>query len=1049
MARKSWIVILVTAAVILAGLSLSRALLYSQKRLVAQSAQVPMPQSGAQAYIIRFIGDKTSTGQVFDGGVALDSGTILQVDGWRFLAKDSITGNSWKLSTRMVGNGAGGNTLSTTQALFDNGVVVTAVPASQSSTFTVTPASNAAAVFKKFTFQPKDLSFGTATPYLNGAASVEPTLPYANLTGALAGSANSTEYLDEQDFPAYAQKGDDIYVSYVEFHHSDRTQEGSGALTAPGPTDFSKWARTPGADQVFVMHYSKSTRTWDAPVPVSAASQDIMQAAVAVDGQNQVWVFWSANPNWNTQGVSPNFDIYAQRMTGSPLAPAGSPIQMTTNAGNDLNPVAAADSNGNVWVAWQAYRNGTLEILASVQTGAASMSQETAVSFSQASNWDPAIAASPTGDIAISWDTYDKGDYDVYFRRLRLSGQIQMDAPVPVAASRNFEARSSIVYDAQNRLWVAYETSVPRWGKNWGTYDSTGVSLYDSHTVKLKCFDSGSNAYATATDLNGVLPTPNTMPATFPNPAIAQSRKPGAGAALPTGPRHSIPRVAVDADGQVYLAFRVITNMIAGVGGVWAENVIYYDGQTWHGPVTLAATDGLLTNRPALVPLAGGDLMIVSGMDHRQSPLLVSSSRTNVASINYDLYAAELQVPRAQSVNLTPIPAETVAAPETDAASELAQLTAIRNYRVGMGGQGGDPRRHRATQGGSSGQEYSLLRGEFHRHTEISGDGRNDGLLADGYRYLLDVADMDWSECCDHDNGNNREYSWWIEQKMTDAYWLAGKYTSIFGYERSVDYPEGHRIVLFANRGVRPLNRLPLGLDASANDTMMLYRYLRQLGGITASHTSGTSGMGTDWRNNDPTMEPVVEVYQGDRQSYEIPGALRAISAADPVAGYNAKGWISLALQMGYRFGFESSSDHVSTHMSYGMAIVTSPTRQGIMDALSKRHIYGATDNILADVHCGNNIMGDAFTVETAPTLTVNLTGTANFAKVYVMKDGNAVYSFAPNTATVSFTWQDTSITSGQTSYYYVRGEQTPITTNGGQSAGDMVWTSPMWITRQ
>jgi hypothetical protein len=50
----------------------------------------------------------------------------------------------------------------------------------------------------------------------------------------------------------------------------------------------------------------------------------------------------------------------------------------------------------------------------------------------------------------------------------------------------------------------------------------------------------------------------------------------------------------------------------------------------------------------------------------------------------------------------------------------------------------------------------------------------------------------------------------------------------------------------------------------------MLYAYLHQFDGVSASHTSATS-MGTDWRDNDPQVEPVVEIYQGMRQNYEIP----------------------------------------------------------------------------------------------------------------------------------------------------------------------------------
>ena len=34
---------------------------------------------------------------------------------------------------------------------------------------------------------------------------------------------------------------------------------------------------------------------------------------------------------------------------------------------------------------------------------------------------------------------------------------------------------------------------------------------------------------------------------------------------------------------------------------------------------------------------------------------------------------------------------------------------------------------------------------------------------------------MDWGGCCDHDNGSGREYSWWLEQKLTDAYHLGSQ----------------------------------------------------------------------------------------------------------------------------------------------------------------------------------------------------------------------------------------------------------------------------------
>jgi len=160
--------------------------------------------------------------------------------------------------------------------------------------------------------------------------------------------------------------------------------------------------------------------------------------------------------------------------------------------------VAATDSTGRVWVTWQAFRNNNLEILASVQNGDGFW-PETTVSFSPASDWDPAIAASADGQVAISWDTYDKGDYDVYVRRVRFADQIAMDAPIAAAATVNFEARSSLAYDAQNRLWIAYEVAGSRWGKDFGAFDTTGLPLYSSHTVQVVCL-VGNDLYVANSD---------------------------------------------------------------------------------------------------------------------------------------------------------------------------------------------------------------------------------------------------------------------------------------------------------------------------------------------------------------------------------------------------------------------------------------------------------------------------------------------------------------------------------------------------------------------
>jgi hypothetical protein len=361
--------------------------------------------------------------------------------------------------------------------------------------------------------------------------------------------------------------------------------------------------------------------------------------------------------------------------------------------------------------------------------------------------------------------------------------------------------------------------------------------------------------------------------------------------------------------------------------------------------------------------------------------------------------------------------------PDARDREEQAMVAKMRNYRL-------------QTAGGP----LRVLRGEFHRHSEISMDGGNDGTIIDQYRYMLDASYMDWVGCCDHDNGAAREYTWWISQKLTDIFYHTGKFVTMFHYERSVTYPEGHRNVIFVQRGIRPLPRLPRTAETpvvNAPDTKMLYAYLKKFNGIVASHTSGTN-MGTDWRDNDPDSEPVVEIYQGDRQNYEMPDAPRSNHANDSIGGWRPLGFVNLALEKGYKLAFEASSDHISTHMSYSNLLAKDATREAALEAFQKRHVYGATDHILAEFSSGSHIMGDAFSSAAAPSFRVKLTGTGPFAKVHVVKDNKYVYSTSPGKALVDFTWRDTSPTAGKASYYYVRGEQ---------QDGEIVWVSPMWVT--
>jgi hypothetical protein len=196
--------------------------------------------------------------------------------------------------------------------------------------------------------------------------------------------------------------------------------------------------------------------------------------------------------------------------------------------------------------------------------------------------------------------------------------------------------------------------------------------------------------------------------------------------------------------------------------------------------------------------------------------------------------------------------------------------------------------------------------------------------------------------------------------------------------------------------------------------------------------------MGTDWRDNDPDVEPIVEIYQGHRHNYEHFGAPRSPTAETQIGGYQPAGFVWNALEKGYRLGFQSSSDHVSTHMSYAMVLVEDFTRQGIIDGFKQRHCYAATDNILLLVRSGEHLMGDEFETSQPPRLTIDARGTGPLARVHVVRNNKYVYTNETKEQRVQLNFTDMDAQPGQSYYYYVRVEQ---------ADGNLAWGSPMWVT--
>jgi hypothetical protein len=200
--------------------------------------------------------------------------------------------------------------------------------------------------------------------------------------------------------------------------------------------------------------------------------------------------------------------------------------------------------------------------------------------------------------------------------------------------------------------------------------------------------------------------------------------------------------------------------------------------------------------------------------------------------------------------------------------------------------------------------------------------------------------------------------------------------------------------------------------------------------------------MGTDWRDIDAKVEPIVEIYQGDRNSYEYEESPRA--GYDPksgkkpasLGGWKPAGYIDHAFRKGARLGFQSSSDHWSTHISFCVVLAERHDREAIFNALKKRRCYAATDNIIADVQCRGHLMGEEFKLDAAPTLKMHFVGTRPIASIAIVRDSKVIHTLKPGKSEYDGDWTDPKPEPGM-HYYYVRLEQ---------EDGELAWTSPMFI---
>lgn len=763
----------------------------------------------------------------------------------------------------------------------------------------------------------------------------------------------------------------------------EKTQEHdypSLAIAADGAAWTAWQVYENGGDRVLVAH--STANGWSPAEPLTPASQDIFKTAIAEDARHRMWVVWSQREGdvWN---------LVARSYDGRTWTAAR---KLTNGNGPNAFHKLVRDRAGNLHLVWIAYMNAESHVMWSKLSGD---TWSTAREISGASAWMPDAAGDSNGNLYVAWDSYRTGNYDIFLRRIAADGSM---GPVEqITKSPLFQAHASIAIDKADRVWLAWDESGANWGKDFARDDTwRSTTLYTDRRPRVVVRENGK--WSTPADPMAA------MPARYNR--FVES-----------------PKLACDGAGRIWLALEVRTSSTLNRTDFWANlgrwNMFLtaYDGDRWRSAAQIPRS----STRPDggfQMAVAANGIWSVWTNDNRPFP-----SATTQPNLRH--HTIEFARTDGDSSPVTPVLAAYTEAPATAApvhANELADVERIRAFRVR-----GDLR---------------IFRGDFHRHTEISNDGAGDGSLEDYFRYMIDAARMDTGIVSDHDAGG-QEYTWWRTEKAIDLFHIPGGFTPLFGYERSVPYPNGHRNVVFAQRGVKVLPISQAEMDAKINTGPLLYPYLKQNRGICMLHSLATN-QGSDYRDNDPEVEPLVEIYQGYHANYEYEGAPRAESKDYNVAAhgpFRPQGFYWNALGKGLKLGAESSSDHISTHTSYTMIYTPSPNRTDLVESMRKRHAYGATDNIVLDWRARDRqghewMMGDSFDAASAPVLHVKVAGTGPIKSIEIIKDGKFVYKTEPGSNTAEFDYIDAAASPGE-SWYYVRVIQVDR---------NMAWSSPMWI---
>lgn len=765
------------------------------------------------------------------------------------------------------------------------------------------------------------------------------------------------------------------------------------------------------ADEVVAV--SRQGDRTSAPHPLSAGPGQYIRPALCASGE-ELWCVWTRTEPDRVASIE-----FSRRRDG-----AWTPARklLPDEARPHQNPEIAAGPGGKVAVVYQVHAGREYDIALRLWDGKEWLPPQI-VSAPVANDWDPAVAFDAEGRWNVVWCAFDRGDYDVWWRR-------EGGAPRRLSARGEYDLHPWIAAAPDGSLWTSWDVvRIPRHG-NSGRTTITGAN---------RPYDKREGGYQDGTTLSAV------EVRVIEGEAVRVPGRPRDEIQAPKGYRIShtaLAKVAVGPGGEPWVFHRVLRRAArtGGIGYYWDLVGRPFRGGRWGEPVRFEGADGYL-EEPAWAAGPGGLWVAYGGerriehippkpvQDKPEAPVIHDESVPHDHHRDFDarrgwngeVYLAAVAGAEASGPKAAELPE---APPAADA--EVEDLPRMEPYEVTVGGK-----------------TYRLLWGDTHRHSNVSRCSQgNEPSPDDLYRYGTDVCRYDFFALSDHAEDPRQagydviDYYWWKQQKLADLYHVPGFMSVLYNFEWSLTYPHGHHNTIFPSRPTIRLDRSLAASSTLAGGWKLLEK--NGLRALTIPHTGADPGMGTAWEVQDDRYQRLCEIFQACRGSYEHPGCPREFSNTR-----NKKGFYWNALEKGYKIGVIASTDH-GFGVSYACVYAPENTREGVWQAMWDRRTYGATTyGLVLDVRSGGRWMGEEWASEEAPELEIYVRGARPLRSIEILGRSRVLYSEGSverplNAAERRLRWKDPDWAAQEKEqWYYVRVIQVD---------DEMAWSSPVWV---